>query len=142
MPCDYKRYPKNWPEIRRQILERAGHRCERCGVKNYAIGYRNEVRQFVELAADKDSAGMNVECAAMEGVKIIRIVLTIAHIHDPNPMNCAPENLQALCQRCHNMLDAQMRSRNAAKSRAKRKAQEAAQAGQTNLFQGGKCLKR
>lgn len=42
-------------------------------------------------------------------LRIIRIVLTVAHInHDPTD-NC-PENLKALCQRCHNRLDAQHRA--------------------------------
>lgn len=32
MPCDYRKYSKNWKtEIRPAILERAGHKCERCG---------------------------------------------------------------------------------------------------------------
>ena len=41
MPCDYKKYPPNWAtEIRPRILARARRRCELCGAKNYAHGYR------------------------------------------------------------------------------------------------------
>ncbi len=53
------------------------------------------------------------------------IVLTIAHLHDPDPMNCDPSNLAALCQRCHNQHDAKMRKENARKKR---------ESGQMNLF--------
>lgn len=56
-----------------------------------------------------DHEGKKDECS----IHWIVIVLTIAHIHDPDPANCTPENLQALCQRCHNTLDALMRSKNA-----------------------------
>lgn len=96
MPTDMSRYPANWNEIRARILRRAGGqeddprvgaRCEWCGVENYDI--RN-------------------------GSKI---VLTIAHINDPDPLNCADDNLAALCQRCHNRHDIPHRKRNRAKTR-------------------------
>lgn len=45
----------------------------------------------------------------MIGRKIIKIVLTVAHVHDHNPENCDDENLAHLCQRCHNRHDATMR---------------------------------
>jgi 5-methylcytosine-specific restriction endonuclease McrA len=39
------------------------------------------------------------------------VVLTVAHL-DHQPENCAdPENMKALCQRCHNRYDAPMRRR-------------------------------
>lgn len=99
MPIDYKLYPSNWKQIRAQILERAKHHCERCGIANYATRYN-------------DKTGKNA-----------RIVLTIAHIQNPDPMDCRPENLQALCQRCHNRLDAPMRAKKAAQTRKARKSQ-------------------
>jgi hypothetical protein len=34
--------------------------------------------------------------------------LTVAHL-DHKPENCAPSNLRAWCQRCHNTYDAPMR---------------------------------
>jgi 5-methylcytosine-specific restriction endonuclease McrA len=37
------------------------------------------------------------------------VVLTIAHIDDPDPMNCDYDNLKALCQGCHNRHDMPMR---------------------------------
>jgi len=35
-------------------------------------------------------------------------VLTVAHL-DHTPENCEPQNLKAMCQRCHNKYDAPMR---------------------------------
>lgn len=87
-------YPKNWKQIRQSILERANNKCEFCGVENYAEGYRDEEGKFVI------SEGMQQEADALDGYKIIKIVLTIAHL-DHNPQNCNPENLRALCQKCH-----------------------------------------
>jgi 5-methylcytosine-specific restriction endonuclease McrA len=52
-----------------------------------------------------------------------RVVLTIAHLHDPNPANCNDTNLAALCQRCHNRLDAPMRAANRRKTLARKSGQ-------------------
>ncbi|HRD65688.1 MAG TPA: hypothetical protein PKY50_05985 [Candidatus Competibacter sp.] len=94
-PENIARYPKNWAtEIRPAILERAGHACERCGAVNYQP---------------------NPQTGS-------RVILTVAHIHDQNPENCDPSNLQALCQRCHNRLDAPMRASHARETRRRRLA--------------------
>lgn len=73
MPIDYKKYPPNWSsEIVPRIKARAPHRCERCGIENYAI---------------------------RKGTKI---VLTIAHLdHDSENWDVHDDRLQAMCQRCH-----------------------------------------
>ena len=41
-----------------------------------------------------------------------RVVLTVAHL-DHVPENCAPENLKAMCQRCHLTYDAEHHKRTA-----------------------------
>lgn len=38
-----------------------------------------------------------------------KVVLTIAHL-DHTPENCDPDNLRALCQKCHNQYDAKHRT--------------------------------
>ncbi len=117
-------YPANWPEIRARILARANHRCERCGVGNYwwcygkgedriVVGYDERARHWPLI--DKNVTAHEIKHS-------VRIVLTIAHIHDPDPSNCSDDNLQALCQACHNALDAPMRASNAARTRHARKA--------------------
>lgn len=83
-PENKNRYPANWKAIRESILIRAHNCCEFCGVKNHT--YR-----------------LNEKTG-----KMARIVLTIAHL-DHTPENCDPENLRALCQRCHNRYDAEHR---------------------------------
>lgn len=36
-PENKARYPKDWPAISRAIRDRAGNKCEDCGVENYSI---------------------------------------------------------------------------------------------------------
>jgi len=105
-PENKDRYPANWPEIRRQVLDRAGNCCEICGVPNYAVGYRNRWGQFVEIEnyeADPDYWDGNL------ALKTVKIVLTIMHL-DHTPENCALDNLKAACQHCHNNYDAPVRA--------------------------------
>lgn len=101
MPIDYSKYPPNWKtEIRPSILKRAGDRCERCGVKNYAIGYRDEDGKFHQVSKETAEALMLIRKRTC-----FRIVLTVAHLNHDVTDNC-PENLAALCQKCHLAHDA------------------------------------
>lgn len=130
MPMDRAKYPDNWEEIRQRILERDGNHCKWCGVANGAIGYRSLDGEFVKVANSADEVGMDADALALDGFNLIRIVLTVAHWPDPDPMNCADENLQALCQRCHNRVDAPMRRKHAAETRRHRRIA----GGQAELF--------
>lgn len=78
-PENRGRYPTYWKEIRAAILERAGNKCEFCGIENYTVRGGS------------------------------RVVLTIAHL-DHTPEHNNPDNLRALCQRCHNRYDAKHRA--------------------------------
>ena len=86
-PENKGRYPKNWKQIRQHILERAGNKCEWCGVENHSMRYNPKTG------------------------KEVKIVLTIAHL-DHTPENCSDNNLRALCQRCHNAYDMSQRIKN------------------------------
>lgn len=102
LPENRARYPKDWKEIRKRILERARHCCEGvpghpCGVANYAV-----VERWTNQRGDR---------------KKVKIILTIAHL-DHTPENSNPENLRALCQRCHNRYDAKHRAANRKRRRA------------------------
>lgn len=90
-PENKKRYPANWKEIRKDILARANNRCEFCGIPNYTI---------------KENGS--------------KVVLTIAHL-DQTPENCDYNNLRALCQKCHNTLDAPFRAKNRRKNNEQRR---------------------
>ena len=94
MPVDWSLYPTNWKDIRRQILDRACHRCEFCGAANY-------------------------EPHPITGSKV---VLTIAHL-DHDTMNNSPENLKSLCQKCHLTHDAKLHATHAAETRRAKQAQ-------------------
>ena len=78
-PENKNRYPSNWKQIRESILVRAENKCEFCGIENYVVRENGS-----------------------------RIILTIAHL-DHTPENCGPDNLRALCQKCHNTYDAKHR---------------------------------
>lgn len=49
------------------------------------------------------------------------VVLTVAHLNH-TPEDCRPENLKAMCQRCHLRYDHDHHQRNARETRRSRKA--------------------
>ena len=101
-PENKSRYPPDWAEIRRAILDRAGNCCELCGVRNHAVGYRDSNGQFVELLRSPYAWDVI-------DPSLFKIVLTIMH-RDHTPENCDPANLKAACQLCHNRYDAPVRA--------------------------------
>lgn len=121
MPIDYKKYPPNWKtEIRPAILKRANNKCEFCGVENSKFILRGTWNN-TECYQDDDGTIYDANTSEVIGSdylgevhptnKLIRIVLTIAHLnHDVN--NNDPSNLKALCQRCHNRHDIDFRRKN------------------------------
>lgn len=129
MPCDYKNYPSNWTEIRAAILERAEDKCERCGLPNYAV-YRWDEDGKWECAAGSlyyddfqyavSYAEAREACDAVneweEGAPYKVCVLTISHQNHATGDN-RPENLRALCQRCHNRDDGEYRAENRRRKR-------------------------
>ena len=100
MPCDYRKYPANWKEIRASILTRAENRCEKCDVQNHALGYRNWAGVFVPTGDHWPEGERLLSVQA----KVFKIVLTVAHL-DHDVTNNEPKNLAALCQQCHNRHD-------------------------------------
>jgi hypothetical protein len=117
MPCNYKNYPLDWfTRIRPAILKRARHCCEKCGLQNYSIVLQQSRIPMVE-GCTYQWAKENLDFYhCLEGGKAIIIVLTIAH-KDHFPMNCDPENLLALCQKCHNQMDQKHRAKTRQKNR-------------------------
>ncbi|MEO8082543.1 MAG: HNH endonuclease signature motif containing protein [Ardenticatenales bacterium] len=81
--------------------------------------------------AVKDAAGWTCEgCDAPHGP--CPHVLTVDHVVDHDPSNCAPENLAALCQRCH-LRRQGMRPRPLTKADALRRLRERAEAERSQL---------
>lgn len=126
------RYPADWQDIRARIQRRARNRCEGCGVKNHALGGRDDQGRFL-LAVPHDDRptwpkpGVMAWCqlgARNEILRIIRIVCTVAHL-DHIPEHCDDDNLKFWCQQCHNRHDAPMRAAGIRERRARDAGQAA-----------------
>jgi len=81
-----RRYPRNWEELARACKERAGWKCEDCGIEQYTI------------------------VISAKGTPYF-IYLHAAHVHH-DPANPQPE-LVALCVACHARMDSAHREREA-----------------------------
>jgi len=149
-PDDRDRYPPDWPEIRQRILVRAGNRCEQCGRQNgllhlvtnggaWCLLVRAADDHMLELwGAWRDYDGLPLPPETAEHYMrmlpghFVRTVLTIAHL-DHTPENCDPDNLRALCQRCHLRYD----QAHHLESRRRRAREALEQAGQVTMRLGG-----
>ncbi len=106
MPMNRSLYPLDWDRISREIRERAEGRCEcvsECGLHKHhgrCVEMNGEPAQFAKG----------------------KIVLTVAHL-DHTPMNCDPDNLRAMCQRCHLRYDVEHHKANAIRTRDKKRGQ-------------------
>lgn len=103
-------YPKDWKRISAEIKARSGGRCEcmgECGLHRTTPGPRR--------------------CAEVHGEPATfargPIMLTVAHLnHDPRDNR--PENLRAMCQRCHLRYDMPLHQKHAAETRRRKKRNE------------------
>lgn len=109
-PENVARYPADWPDIRARIQQRAGDKCEECGVQNRAWGYRENGAfhpvnkpQVIEMV--KSGREWVQPPFDFGPHRVIEIVCTVSHT-DHTPENCADGNLRFLCQRCHLAHDA------------------------------------
>lgn len=138
-----KLYPLDWGIIRANILNRAGNRCETCGVRNHADIYRHaDDKEVFIYHTDPDGIltrpdGTPIrESEIPDGFEVwrqpTRVVLTISHTNHDVTDN-RPGNLKALCQLHHLRHDAKHHAQNAAKTR---RAKVAATTGQLDLFGG------
>lgn len=118
-PENRSRYPADWKQIRERILARAGDKCEQCSAPNrtrIARGTGKDEGTYMLASADVYDAdtGQHLGTCRHSDYELLRmtdVVLTIAHL-DHVPENCAPENLRALCQRCHLRYDAEHHAAN------------------------------
>ena len=94
-----KNYPLDWFDvIRPAALIRAKFKCECCGIKHrqaVTIGKFNNV-----IKIEKDE----IMEFRKEGKNAYVVYLQIHH-KDANPQNNVPENLMAVCPRCHRGMD-------------------------------------
>lgn len=73
MPMDRSKYPADWDAIATEVKDQAGWKCEQCGRQCRFPGDRFDTHKRT---------------------------LTVAHINHVES-DCRPENLVALCPRCH-----------------------------------------
>ena len=73
MPMDKTKYPSDWVQIAQVVKNQASWKCEQCGLQCRLPGEQFDTH---------------------------RRTLTVAHINHVE-MDCSPENLVALCSRCH-----------------------------------------
>jgi len=125
-PENLSLYPADWSQIRARIQQRAGNKCEQCGVENYAIGGRAKDGTWMPASPEEKmlrlvypEPGTHAWCrlgGTTAFLRIIRIVCTTAHL-DHNPANCADDNLRFWCQRCHLAYDAEHHAQTAYQTR-------------------------
>jgi 5-methylcytosine-specific restriction endonuclease McrA len=95
IPAEIRRlhYGVHWyAEIRPAALERAGYRCQRCGLVDGAVGYRTR------------GLFHPVPLRRRRGRDLVTIHLQVAH-DNHTPGDDREENLLALCARCHFLHD-------------------------------------
>ncbi len=117
------KYPENWAELRASVMERAGARCEVCGIPNYAI-VEKKTRRII-LRHEVMATGVHTpekltgaQQYLLQRLHWSRIVLTIAHL-DHDPTNNDLSNLKAMCQLDHNRYDRQHRDETIAAAKHK-----------------------
>lgn len=95
MPIDYsKRNPEWLDKIRPMILAREDYKCKFCKRTHKKHYMKSGSMQNLELSE------FELEWCLKNKIPVVRIILTIAHL-DHNENNDVPENLAALCQKCH-----------------------------------------
>jgi hypothetical protein len=103
-------YGAHWRNVvRPAALERAGYRCQRCGLPEGAVGYRTG-KLFHPVPARRRHGRQD----------LVTIHLQVCHAND-TPGDDRPENLEVKCPRCHLLGDAGLHreSRAARKDRAR-----------------------
>ena len=112
--CHRWLYPIDWRELSLSIrFRRAGGRCEGCSRPHgrVVVHLRDGRWWDADVRRWRDGAGRVVRLRLLPPVEIYgppgfttRVVLSRCHL-DHDPYNNMPENLAALCQRCHILHD-------------------------------------
>ena len=104
-------YPIDWRELSATIrFGRAGAKCERCARPHRRhVAHLGDGRWWDAGAqvwrSDRGRIARVGRRFALASVRTTYVVLACAHL-DHDPGNNAPDNLAALCQRCHMLHDA------------------------------------
>lgn len=133
---DRSKYPADWEAISQRIrFERAGGKCETCGVVHGAVGARDKHGVWHdEHSIHCMSSGCGISLFGEDFPDMIKIVLTTAHL-DHDPSNNDDSNLRALCQRCHLQYDAPVHAQHAAETRRRKRVAAFVEGGNVPLFE-------
>lgn len=124
MPVDWSKYPDDWADISARIRERAGDRCEFCGIPNGTLGRRDRTGRWWHVTELEDATVSAIIIAfGRFPPGLSRIVITVAHM-DHDTTHNDDENLRALCQRCHLEYDRDHHVANARETRRRKKIAE------------------
>lgn len=88
--------------IRPEALKRANYKCAVCKVKHHSLGYRDNTGNWIECDE------FMIRWCNENSIKIKKMFLQISH-KDHDTLNNSPENLQAVCPRCHLKFDKDLR---------------------------------
>lgn len=101
MPINYAEYPPHWPDLRKQCLDRDGHKCTFCGVPEYALR-RSGDRRHLHLIGPFESHTAAKAHKKINGLPHTIIVLSIAHLdRDKDNWEVTLDRLVSACQACH-----------------------------------------
>lgn len=107
-----KDYPPDWKTISLAVRARAGQKCEWCGAPNRQWILRDrkpELFQTVRIGETVKKVPFldfsipfpqTFAAKHYRDAGMTKIIITVAHL-DRDRANNEPENLAALCQRCH-----------------------------------------
>lgn len=142
---DKSRYPANWREISDDIrFNRAGSKCEQCGAPHKEHIWRklDNPYEWTQFGDEEFTYYHGHEYADNP----VLVILTVHHIGVDKPdgtpgdpsdkLDVRPENLIALCQRCHLQADLIHHLENRKATLAKKRAEKIAATGQLDLFGG------
>ena len=115
MPMKAADYPPDWKQISKRIRERAGNKCEWCGIPNYSLIHRGKEDMALWIL-DKDWQRLSWSLKQCWNMRTSKIVLTVAHLNH-TPSDCRDENLACLCNRCHLNYDAKHHAQHASQTR-------------------------
>lgn len=124
-PENRHHYGAAWRKVRATILARAGHCCEWCGrpdrrdVYVFPCGCWSILHGWTNASEVKLWRHVQLLCGGVHHElhsRLVTTILTIAHLNH-TPGDDRPENLAALCQRCHLRYDREHH----AKTRGKRR---------------------
>jgi hypothetical protein len=93
MPIDRDRYRPDWEEFSHSIKCAAKWTCQQCGKVCRQQG--ESVEAFANRAFQPESPVWKDAIANPQ-----KFCLTVAHL-DQDPSNDSPDNIQALCTKCH-----------------------------------------